>query len=91
LGHNKPGQAPTFAQAEKLQKKGATQEKIGHALHLHSMEAKGANKVIEGHQLAAQAGELNQAERLEQEAGMRRDRAVGLGAGPEHGKAHHIL
>ncbi len=46
---------------------------------------------MEGQQLAAQAAELNQAQTLEQEAGARRDRAVGLGAGPEHGKAHHIL
>ncbi len=53
-----------------------------------TQEVKGANKVMAGQNIQVQAAEISQAERLEREAGMRRDHAVSLGAGLEHGRRH---
>ncbi|WWC71711.1 uncharacterized protein I206_105669 [Kwoniella pini CBS 10737] len=93
-GHN--GITPNSKEAIKLEKKGQREEKLGNLLHSTSMQQKGATHLSEANHLKMQASELNEAERLEHEAGLRRQRAVGLGADPMHAHGqtghgpHHI-
>ncbi|WWC63131.1 uncharacterized protein I303_105731 [Kwoniella dejecticola CBS 10117] len=78
------GTAPSAKEALKLEKKGHREEKLGGILHSTSMQQKGAAHLAEADHLKMQASELSEAQRLEHEAGMRRQRAVGLGADPMH-------
>ncbi|KAJ7099969.1 hypothetical protein B0H15DRAFT_818199 [Mycena belliarum] len=67
---------------------GALTGKIEHAVGTivgsKSLKAKGAEKEREAAGLKVQSQELAEAERLEQEAGMRRERAVAHGAHPDN-------
>ncbi|WVQ68177.1 uncharacterized protein L199_006383 [Kwoniella botswanensis] len=78
------GSTPSTKEAVKLEKKGHREEKLGNILHSTSMKEKSAAHLAQADHLKMQASELNEAERLEHEAGMRRQRAVGLGADPMH-------
>ncbi len=59
---------------------GKIERVIGTVLHNPKLKAKGIEKEREAQALQAQKVELNEAERLEHEAGLRRERAV------QHGK-----
>ena len=48
------------------------------------MKARGHHHAAQAHHLRMQVNDLGEAQRLEAEAGMRRQRAVGLGADPAH-------
>ncbi|WVW85792.1 hypothetical protein I302_107830 [Kwoniella bestiolae CBS 10118] len=78
------GSTPDAKEAIKLEKKGHREEKLGNFLHSTSMKEKSAAHLAQADHLKMQASELSEAERLEHEAGMRRQRAVGLGADPMH-------
>ncbi|WWC90873.1 uncharacterized protein L201_005810 [Kwoniella dendrophila CBS 6074] len=78
------GTIPSEKEALKLEKKGLREEKLGNLLHSSNMKEKGATHLAQADHLKMQASELSEAERLEHEAGMRRQRAVGLGADPMH-------
>ncbi|WRT68237.1 uncharacterized protein IL334_005213 [Kwoniella shivajii] len=82
------GSAPSTKEAIKLEKKGKKEQTIGKVLHSTSMKEKGATHLAQADHMHMQASELSEAERLEHEAGMRRQRAVGLGADPTHAHGH---
>jgi len=82
-GHSKP----SVLEADRLAKSGKKQERMGHLFCSSKMEHKGALKIEQAQHIRAQAVEIDEAERLEKEAGMRRERAVGLGADTVHGNA----
>ncbi|KAJ7058225.1 hypothetical protein C8F01DRAFT_1256101 [Mycena amicta] len=67
---------------------GATTGKIEHAIGSivgsKSLKAKGIQKEQEARALKVQSSELAEAERLERESGMRRERAVAHGAHPDN-------
>ncbi|KAJ7761207.1 hypothetical protein DFH07DRAFT_815740 [Mycena maculata] len=67
---------------------GATTGKIEHAIGSlvgsNTLKAKGLQKEQEAQGLKVQSTELSEAERLEREAGLRRERAVAHGAHPDN-------
>ncbi|RSH81414.1 hypothetical protein EHS25_006946 [Saitozyma podzolica] len=75
---------PTIRQANKLERKGKMEATMGDLFCSSSLRRKSHNHLAQADHLRMQASELTEAERLEQEAGMRRQRAVGLGADPVH-------
>jgi len=64
---------------------GKIEHAIGSIIHSTSMKEKGLEKEREAEALKLQSRELNEAERLEHEAQLRRDRATAHGANPSHG------
>ncbi|CAK5262080.1 unnamed protein product [Mycena citricolor] len=93
--HNDPNAPPTamnntagMGTTGRPSKHGATTGKIEKALGSlvgsESLKAKGLQKEQEAHAYKVQSAELSEAERLEAEALARRDRAVALGAHPDH-------
>ncbi|RXK34990.1 hypothetical protein M231_07744 [Tremella mesenterica] len=86
--------APTLRQAAKLERKGKLESTLSHLTCSSNMRHKANTHLAQADHLRMQASELGEAERLETEAGMRRQRAVGLGADTEHatgttGFGHH--
>ncbi|THV04771.1 hypothetical protein K435DRAFT_790771 [Dendrothele bispora CBS 962.96] len=65
---------------------GKVEKAVGTMIGSHSLKAKGMEKEKEAQALKMQSSELAEAERLEREAMMRRERAVGHGAHPDMGK-----
>jgi hypothetical protein len=63
---------------------GKIEKAAGTLLGSNSLKTKGLQKEQEGNALKLQSAELSEAERLEREATMRRERAVAHGAHPEH-------
>ncbi|KAK1234202.1 hypothetical protein PQX77_002628 [Marasmius sp. AFHP31] len=63
---------------------GKMERKVGDLLGSKSLQAKGMQKEQEAQALKVQSSELAEAERLEREAVMRRERAVAHGAHPEN-------
>lgn len=62
----------------------------GKVLHSAKLVQKGEIKLEQAQQIKVQGAELNEAERLENEAGLRRERAVNHGADAGHlGRPHH--
>ncbi|KAL7423466.1 hypothetical protein Q5752_001046 [Cryptotrichosporon argae] len=78
------GAKPTLAQAHKLDRKAGLESTAGSLLCSSSLKHKSQVHRAEADHLRMQASELGEAERLEHEAGLRRQRAVGLGADPQH-------
>ena len=76
--------AQTEREAAKLQRKGKMEHVLGSITCSSNLQHKGDLHKAQAGQLKMQAQELSEAERLEHEAGMRRHRAVGLGADPVH-------
>jgi len=76
--------APAIRQANNLERKSKMESTFGGLLCSRSMKAKAHTHAAQADHLRMQASELGEAERLENEAGMRRQRAVGLGADPVH-------
>lgn len=66
----------------KLRRKGKMESTMGTLLCNGNMKRKSEAHLAQADHLRMQASELGEAERLEAEAGMRRQRAVGLGADP---------
>lgn len=91
-GANAPGRAANGASAGEKELVGKIERVAGDVLCSSTLKAKGAEKEREAQALKAQAAELNQAEGLESEAAMRRQRAVAHGAHPQHlgGNHHHM-
>jgi hypothetical protein len=73
---------PTIREANKLDRKAKMESTMGGLLCNSSMKAKAHTHHAQADHLRMQASELGEAQRLETEAGMRRQRAVGLGADP---------
>jgi uncharacterized protein YjbJ (UPF0337 family) len=71
---------PTAGHASSTVTSGKLQEGVGKVLHSKSMQNKGAAKVQRGEQEKVAVGHLREADRLENEASMRRDMA-GVRAG----------
>ncbi|KAL0579005.1 hypothetical protein V5O48_003000 [Marasmius crinis-equi] len=71
---------------------GKMERKVGDVIGSKSLKAKGMQKEQEAQALKVQSSELAEAERLEREAAMRRERAVAHGAHPDnkHLGAGHI-
>nr|GAT48164.1 predicted protein [Mycena chlorophos] len=65
---------------------GKIEHAVGSIVGSKSLKAKGIQKEQEARALKVQSGELAEAERLENEARMRRERAVAHGAHPDHGQ-----
>ncbi|KAF6764256.1 hypothetical protein DFP72DRAFT_871310 [Ephemerocybe angulata] len=63
---------------------GKVEAAIGSAVGSHSLKAKGLQKQYEADALQRQTAELSEAERLENEAHIRRERAVAHGAHPQN-------
>lgn len=63
---------------------GKVEAAIGSAIGSHSLKAKGLQKQQEADALNRQTAELSEAERLENEARIRRERAVAHGAHPQN-------
>jgi len=63
---------------------GKVERTIGNLVGSQSLKAKGAEKEAEARAINQQGAELSEAERLEGEAKMRRERAVGHGAHPDN-------
>ncbi|KAJ3726602.1 hypothetical protein C8R42DRAFT_657146 [Lentinula raphanica] len=63
---------------------GKVEKAIGSAVGSNALKAKGMQKEMEANALKTQSSELAEAERLEREAVMRRERAVAHGAHPEN-------
>ncbi|KZT03782.1 uncharacterized protein LAESUDRAFT_728803 [Laetiporus sulphureus 93-53] len=61
---------------------GRVEQKVGELIGSQALQAKGAEKEQEAQAFKAQSSELAEAERLEREAVMRRERAVAQGAHP---------
>jgi len=83
MGNNavvSPVSNPTAGHASSTVTGGKIQEGFGKVLHSRTMQNKGAQKVQRGEQEKIQAGHLREADRLENEAVMRRDMA-----GVQHG------
>jgi len=71
-------------EANKLERKGKLESTLADLTCSSNLRAKSQNHLAQADHLRMQASELGEAERLENEAGMRRQRAVGLGADPTH-------
>ncbi|WWD18922.1 hypothetical protein CI109_103378 [Kwoniella shandongensis] len=78
------GTTPSIKAAAKLERKGKLESTMGGLLCSSSLKHKSEAHLAQADHLRMQASELSEAERLEHEAGMRRQRAVGLGADPVH-------
>ncbi|KAJ7149615.1 hypothetical protein C8R46DRAFT_1309493 [Mycena filopes] len=63
---------------------GKIEQKVGKLVGSKTLQAKGLEKEREAQAMKVQSGELAEAERLEQEAGQRRERAVAHGAHPDN-------
>ncbi|WVQ82054.1 hypothetical protein IAT38_004182 [Cryptococcus sp. DSM 104549] len=83
-GVNTTGAAPSAKAANKLDKKSKMESTMGSLLCSSSLKQKSATHHAQADHMRMQASELTQAEKLEHEAGLRRQRAVGLGADPMH-------
>ena len=79
-----PAAAPAVRQANSLERKAKSESFFGDLFCSRSLKSKAHTHAAQADHLKMQASELSEAERLENEAGMRRQRAVGLGAAPEH-------
>ncbi|WVQ99847.1 hypothetical protein IAU59_006990 [Kwoniella sp. CBS 9459] len=75
---------PSVKEAHKLERKGKMESTVGSLLCNSSLKHKSEAHLAQADHMRMQASELSEAERLEHEAGMRRQRAVGLGADPVH-------
>ncbi|WVF72628.1 hypothetical protein IAT40_007446 [Kwoniella sp. CBS 6097] len=82
------GSAPSVKAAHKLERKGKMESTMGSLLCNSSLKHKSEAHLAQADHMRMQASELSEAERLEHEAGLRRQRAVGLGADPIH--AHGV-
>jgi len=71
-------------QANRLERKGKLESTLADLTCSSSLRNKSQNHLAQADHLRMQSSELGEAERLENEAGMRRQRAVGLGADPTH-------
>ncbi|OCF30638.1 hypothetical protein I316_07686 [Kwoniella heveanensis BCC8398] len=78
------GATPSVKAAHKLERKGKMESTMGSLLCNSSLKHKSEAHLAQADHMRMQASELSEAERLEREAGMRRQRAVGLGADPVH-------
>ncbi|KAJ7729468.1 hypothetical protein B0H16DRAFT_1697193 [Mycena metata] len=63
---------------------GKIEQKVGALVGSNALKAKGMQKEQEAHAIKVQSQELAEAERLEREAGLRRERAVAHGAHPDN-------
>ncbi|KAJ7185824.1 hypothetical protein C8R46DRAFT_1288968 [Mycena filopes] len=82
--HVNPNLGPTNHSTGGGKVTGKIEHVIGSIVGSKSLKAKGIQKEQAAHGFKVQGEELAEAERLEQEAGMRRERAVAHGAHPEN-------
>jgi len=83
-GSGIPASLNSVKRANSLERKGKLESALASITCSSSMRHKSQNHLAQADHLRMQSSELGEAERLENEAGMRRQRAVGLGANPEH-------
>ncbi|EJU06570.1 hypothetical protein DACRYDRAFT_103516 [Dacryopinax primogenitus] len=76
---------PTSSNARSLRKSGKMDSLMGTLFCSQRLKMEGEMKQEQAHAMAYQAAELNEANRLEEEATARRERAVAHGAHPAHG------
>jgi hypothetical protein len=82
---------PDDQHSRSLEMKGKLQSAAGTLLMSNALKAKGEQKQREAYALNMQSAELAEAERLEEEARTRRERAVQHGAHPNHGHLGGIV